>query len=234
MNGKGELAQDTFVYQEIFEAILAQRLLPGTKLTEDNLAKIFKVSRTVVRRALLRLSHDGIVEIRPNKGASVSRPSIKQAREILDARRLIECAIVRQVTGATNNKDEIDTLRQLVCAERDRFSDDNRSSGIRLSGDFHLELARLSGNSTLIDILTRLVPQTSLIIAQYEKPGHENCSHDQHFELIDAIASGDQESASKLMDQHLRGIENKLPLADEKPPADLQDIFAHISSNNKK
>jgi len=229
MNDKSDISQDKFVYQEMFEAIIAQRLLPGTKLTEDNIAKIFNVSRTVVRRALLRLSHDGIVDAKPNKGATVARPSIKQAREILEARRLIEDAIVRQVASASPAHEAgLEKLKALVCQEQDWFEHENRSGGIRLSGDFHLQLASLSGNSTLLDILTRLVPQSSLIIAQYEKPGHPNCSHNEHFELIDAISAGDEELAARLMDTHLQGIENKLLLDDEQTPADLHEVFAHI------
>ena len=70
--------QDQFIYHQIFDAILAQRLLPGTKLTEDELAGIFDVSRAVVRRALLRLSHERIVDIRPNRGAVVASPSLRE------------------------------------------------------------------------------------------------------------------------------------------------------------
>ncbi len=230
MNNKAETSLDNFVYLEMFEAILAQRLLPGTKLTESDIAKIFKVSRTVVRRALLRLSHDGIVDTQPNKGSMVAKPSIKQAREILEARRLIESAIVRQVIqDPATNTDKLKQLTELVCLERNQFVEQNRSGGIRISGDFHLQLASISGNSTLIDILTRLVPQTSLIIAQYEKPGYSNCSHTEHFELIDTISDKNEDLAVKLMVQHLNGVEHKLQLIDEVYPVDLHEVFSHIA-----
>ena len=61
--------QDEYLYTEILDAILDRRLSPGVKLKEDELAEIFSVSRTIVRRALLRLSHDRIVDIQPNRGA---------------------------------------------------------------------------------------------------------------------------------------------------------------------
>ena len=221
---------DRLVYQEMFEAILAQRLLPGTKLTEDELSKIFSVSRTVVRRALLRLSHDCIVDIRPNKGATVARPTMQEAREILEARRLVEGAIMRELTlKAPELEQGLDELRALVATEQESFNHDDRTSGIRISGDFHLRLAAISGNRTLTNILTRLVPQTSLVIAIYEKPGVLNCSHEEHFALIDAIASGDTAKAADLMDEHLIGIENKLMLNEDQSPADLQEVFAHLT-----
>ena len=71
LHGESGSTQDVQIYYQVFDAILAQRLLPGTKLTEDELADIFAVSRAVVRRALLRLSHDNIVEIRPKDRKSV-------------------------------------------------------------------------------------------------------------------------------------------------------------------
>lgn len=219
--------QDEYLYEQIFDAILDQRLLPGTKLTEDDLADIFAVSRAVVRRSLLRLSHDRIVTIRPNRGAFVASPGVKQAREILAARRLIESAIVREAVAAASAS-ELSQLRGQVHEEKEYFEHNKRGSGIRLSGDFHFRLALLSANTTLIKFVKELIPQTSLIIAQYEKPGHSMCSHDEHFALIDVIADGDAEKAVALMDRHLQNIENKLDLSDDDARTDLRQVFADI------
>lgn len=219
--------QDEYLYQQVFDAILSQRLLPGTKLTEEDLAEIFAVSRSVVRRALLRLSHDGIVEIRPNRGASVASLSAKQAREILAARRLIEGAIVREATAVADKKD-FAALRVLVKQEKTSFESKQRGRGIRLSGDFHFRLALLSNNATLIRFVKSLIPQTSLIIAQYEKPGHSTCSYDEHYALIDVIAAGDVEQAAALMNEHLEHIEDKLNLSDDESSVDLRQVFADL------
>ena len=220
-------SQELYLYQEIFDAILAQHLLPGTKLPEDELAKIFGVSRTVVRRALLRLSHSHIIESQPNRGAFVASPSIKQAREIFAARRIIEAAIVREAVVCASKKD-LEDLRMLVHEEQDLFKNDKRGSGIRLSGDFHLKLAVASQNSTLLEFMKVLIPQTSLIIAQYEKPGYTNCSHEEHFALHDVIASGDVERAAALMDEHLLHIQDKLNLEDSADKNDLSRVFANV------
>jgi len=222
-------SQDQALYNLIFDAVLAQRLLPGTKLKEDELAEIFKVSRAIVRRALLRLSQDRIVDIRPNRGASVVCPSVKQAREILAARCMIEAAIVREVV-AVASKAQIEELRILVGEEKHNFDHDMRGSGLRLSGDFHLKLAQLSDNATLIKFVKELIPQTSLIIAQYEKPGYVTCSHIEHFELIDVISSSDVDHAVALMQEHLQHIEDKLDLVESEPQKDLKQVFSHIVS----
>ena len=63
-----------------------------TKLVEEKLASVFGVSRTKIRLALARLSHDGILTTEPNRGTFVSSPTIEQARQVFVARRLLEPA----------------------------------------------------------------------------------------------------------------------------------------------
>lgn len=223
-NSHGAQRQNQPVYQQIFDAILAQNLLPGTKLPEDELATIFEVSRTVVRSALQKLAHSRIIDIQPNRGAIVASPGSTQAKEILAARRLIEGAIIREAVSSVS-KNDLQQLRAMVGEEQTNFELENREIGIRLSGNFHLALAAVSGNTTLAGFMKVLVPQTSLIIAKYEKPGFTHCSHDEHFHLLDVIEAGDTEKAIVLMDEHLQHIEDKLNLAGENLPKDLHQIF---------
>ncbi|MFK7995766.1 MAG: GntR family transcriptional regulator [Granulosicoccus sp.] len=219
--------QDERLYNEILDAILDHRLSPGIKLKEDELADIFSVSRTVVRRALLRLCHDHIVDIQPNRGATIMQPDVRKAREILGARRLIERELIKEaIQNAT--KASLENLRACVEGERDQVQREQVGSGLRLSGDFHIQLALLSQNSTLIAYLKELVPQTSLIIAMYQTPHHKLCAHQEHFDLIDVIETGDTEAAQLQMETHLRNVEAKLDLGNERSPGDLYSAFAHV------
>lgn len=219
--------QDQRLYNEVLDAILDRRLSPGVKLKEDELADIFSVSRTVVRRALLRLSHDRIVHMQPNRGATIIRPDVGKAREILKVRRLIEGAVVQQATEAATPK-SLETLRQCVEDERDQVRRQHAGTGLRLSGDFHIRLAVLAKNETLMSYLKELVPQTSLIIAIYQTPHHTLCSHQEHFDIIDVMATGDVQRAQAIMDKHLQHIEDKLDLNEERSSGDLYAAFAHV------
>ena len=215
---------DKEIYQEIFNAILSFRLRPGTRLTEENLSTIFNVGRTTIRSALLRLSQDHIIEIQPNKGAFIASPTVKQAKDILNARKMIEVAIVKDVIkNATIN--DFDLLRKIVTAEQDNINQEQIVEGIQLSGDFHILLAKISKNETLERIITTLVPQTSLVIVQYEKVDEPKCSHLEHFELIDAMQAGKVETAVNLMHDHIQGIEDRLTLDSKASTVDLADIF---------
>ncbi|QHF02684.1 MULTISPECIES: GntR family transcriptional regulator [Pseudomonas syringae group] len=226
------LTQDDVVYAHIFDAILEQRLAPGTRLSEEALGEIFGVSRTIIRRALSRLGHEGVVLLRPNRGAVVASPSVEEARQVFFARRLVEKAITElAVEHAT--VEQLAQLRQMVSDERDSFSRGDRGAGIRLSGEFHLQLAVAARNAPLISFQRSLVSQTSLIIAQYETGDRTHCSYDEHSQLIDAIEARDAARAVELMMHHMDHIDSKLNLDEDVISDDLQAVFSHLLGKKK-
>ena len=224
---KAGKTQDEVVYAHIFDAILEQRLAPGTKLNEESLGEIFGVSRTIVRRALSRLGHEQVVNLRPNKGAIVACPSIEEARQIVFARRVVEKAIIELVVDNAQDS-QIDALQQMVVDEQECFARGDRGAGIRLSGEFHLQLAEMADNPPLLSFQRSLVSQCSLIIAQYESGSKSHCSYDEHYGLIEAIRKRDKTLAMELMEHHLDHVENKLKLDDEVSSDDLRAIFAGV------
>ncbi len=221
------LTQDDVVYGHIFDAILEQRLPPGTKLNEEALGEIFGVSRTIIRRALLRLSLEQVVDIRPNRGAVVASPSIEDAKQIIKAREVMELAITElAVENAT--AEQIEQLRKLVVEEHLAFEKGDQGRGIRLSGEFHLQMATMANNAPLLNFQRSLVSQTSLIIAQYEVRNRANCSFDEHTALLDAIEEGDKDKAINLMVVHLDHIKSKLNLDGESASQDLHVVFSDV------
>ena len=65
---------DAYIYQHLLTAIVEHDLVPGTKLPEDALAESFGVSRTVIRKVLHQLAHEGLVQLERHRGATVARP----------------------------------------------------------------------------------------------------------------------------------------------------------------
>jgi DNA-binding GntR family transcriptional regulator len=215
------------VYEHVYDAILEQKLAPGTRLSEESLADIFGVSRTVVRRSLLKLSHEQVVQLRPNKGAIVASVCVDESKQIFFARRVVEKAII-ELAIEKHTQYDLDCLLEIVQAEKNYFEQGNRSAGIKLSGEFHFKIAEIAGNSQLIKFHRSLVPQTSLIIAQYEKPGITHCSFDEHLALIAVIKSKNVNAALALMASHLDHIENKLNLGSAPLSEDLHAVFASL------
>ena len=219
--------QDDIVYEYIFDAILEQRLAPGTKLSEEALGEIFGVSRTIIRRALLRLSHEQVVSIRPNRGAVVAAPSVEEAKQIFAARRVVELAVIElAVKHVTPHS--LARIRAMVHAEQEAFDRGDIGSAIRLSGEFHLGLAKMARNQPLLNFQRSVVSQTSLIIAQYEVGHQAQCSFNEHQGLLLAIEAGDPARAVAMMKEHLDHIEGKLNLEAESASTDLHVVFSDV------
>ena len=220
---KRENANDE-MYERICTAILEHRLRPGTKLVEERLAEIFSTSRARVREVLARMAHEQIVELFPQRGAYVAKPSIEQAHDVFEARRLIEPALLRRLIRNLT-PEYVARLRQHLALEVDaRRRSDNRAI-VRLSGEFHNLLAELAGNSALVRSMRELSSLTCLIIYLYDSPTATSCRADEHAKIIDAIARRDVTRAEKLMLGHLGHIENSLKFELTTEEVDLEAIF---------
>lgn len=213
------------IYERIYVAILEHRLYPGTKLGEDRLAKIFDVSRARVREVLSRLAHEQIVELYPQRGAFVAKPTPQQAMDVFEARRLIEPAVLKRLV-ANLAPDKVARLRQHQELELDARRRDDRRAVVRLSGEFHVLLAELAGNTALLRSLRELSTLTCLIIFLYDAPTSMSCRADEHSEIIEAIARRDTARAETLMLDHLDHIERSLSLDSGSVEVDLEAIFS--------
>lgn len=202
---------ETRLYRAVFDSVMGQRLKPGTKLPEAPLCELFGVSRSVVRKVLQKLAHDHIVQLRPNRGAIVAVPTREETRQIFEARRALEAAIVRLVAERATARD-LKVLREQLRAEHEAMHRFDQPAWARLASAYHLRLAELSGNHILQRYLQEIVSRCSLIVAVHQPPGNASCEHDEHERIVDCIARGDAEGAVQLMDQHLRELEEHLML----------------------
>ena len=212
------------IYEKIYIAILEHRLHPGTKLGEERMADIFGVSRARVREVLARLAHEQIVELYPQRGAYVAKPTTEQARDVFEARRLIEPAVLRRLIE-TLSPEKINRLRQHQELEADARRRNDKRAVIRLSGEFHTLAAELAGNSALSRSMRELCMLTCLTIFLYDAPTAQSCRHDEHELIIDAVAKRDRARAEKLMLDHLDHIEGSLQLDNVSGEVDLEAIF---------
>jgi len=164
------------------------------------------------------------VELYPQRGAYVAKPTIEQARDIFEARRLIEPAVLKRLID-TVTQDKVERLRQHVEREADARRRNDKRAVIRLSGEFHTLAAELAGNTALARSLRELCMLTCLTIFLYDAPTAQSCRHDEHSLIVDAVAKRDAARAQKLMLSHLDHIESSLQLDENGGDADLAAIF---------
>ena len=206
------------IAQDIALAIVERRLPPGTRLREEALGRVYAVSRTKIRAALLMLSKDKLIEIVPDKGAFVSQPSAREAREVFAVRRLVESEVVRLFMGSARPA-QYRMLEQHVHFERTTLA--SAATGTlreRLLGDFHVQLAQAAGNAVLAQLVAELVARCSLIATVYESTNDSACSSNEHDDFLRVARGGNVAAAVECMTQHLLRVEASLRL--DAPPVD--------------
>jgi DNA-binding GntR family transcriptional regulator len=215
---------DAYIYDSVYAAINNHKIPPGTAMPEDALSTAFKVSRTVIRKVLQRLAHERLVDLVPNKGASVAKPTAEESRQVFDARRVIERILIDRAVD-TADAASIDKLVTIAKAEQLALKGRNRQKRLQLSGDFHRQLGILGGNAALAEFLNELISRTSLIIALYESAGAIPCSHSEHLEIAMALKRRDKKKAAQYMDHHLQHIEAQIELTDEPASVEFRTLF---------
>ena len=202
-------------HEALKRAILEQALQPGTKLPEDEIGAHFGMSRTLVRAVLARLQAEGLVDARPKRTATVAQPSLSEARDVFEVRRALEAEVVRLVIRRWKPAFGAE-LEGLVREEDAARETDQPNVWGRLAGEFHIALARLSGNAVLERYMEELVTRCSLILAVYGKPhAHDDGTH-EHAEIIAALRAGDAGKAVAIMDHHMEVVERRA-IAEEVP-----------------
>lgn len=215
------------VCNAIFQAIFERRLEPNTRLVETQLAKALSSNRSNIRQALLLLEQRKLVEIVPNKGAIVAEPTEKDAAEVFAARLCLEQKVLDLVCEQPKAK-ELKQLQAHLRKEKQARQKQDRHRLIDLTGRFHLLLAEIAGNQVLLDFLSHLVARSSLILEKYESTGQNNCSDEDHSELVDFIAYGEREKAQALLTEHLEAVEKSLNFTQNTQPDDLREVFASM------
>lgn len=211
------------VHRALKRAIIDQALPPGSKLPEDSIGERMGVSRTLVREALVRLSQEGLVELRPNKGAAVARPSLEEGRDLFLTRMALERLVVETLSGNLT-RDQIDTLSAHIEAEDSARA--QHAASIRLAGEFHTLLAQMTNNSSLIRYVNELVGRSSLILALYGRPHSSECAVSEHRDLLDKLIAGDTTEATALMTHHLDSITTRAVLPKQDDIKDVLSAYA--------
>lgn len=214
------------VAERLALAIHEHRLHPGTKLSEDEVGEIFGVSRTVVRAALQQLAHEQLVTLKRNRGAFIAQPSIREAREVFEARALLEPRTARSAAERATPAD-IARLRAHIEQEHVALAAGEPGRALRLSGLFHVEIARIADQDTICGFVTQLIARSSLIIALYWQRRNALCESHAHDALLRALADRDGALAEEVMKGHLLDLVSSLDLRNRPvPPQSLQEALA--------
>lgn len=203
---KSSLSQP--IYEHLLHLIMTRQLAPGEHIPETAVAESFGVSRTPVRDAMRQLAGSGLIEIHPHRFAQVAELRPEAVRDIGMLRISLDSLAVKLAMLYGSHSDFMRLERIAArCAEGSQTNDDQ----LRRTADcdFHLELARISGNDLLLRFQQELYLRVNFILLYREDQVVNEQAHiTQHFELVRALSDHDERAALRLISEHLCSFYN--------------------------
>lgn len=186
------------VVEELRQAIVSGQLAPGARLVELELADRFEVSRGPVREALRALSYEGLVTLRPNRGAVVSSVSAEDVLEVYVLRAVLGSVAIRQLVGAGLVTPEVVArLRSLAAHAKRRTVRSRQSSLVQADLAFQQAMVDACGLTRVATRFRESTAEVRMFIAasgiRYTDVDHILHEHD---ELLAAIEAGDSDLAA--------------------------------------
>lgn len=201
------------IYAQLRQEILRCSLRPGTDLSEAELAVRFGVSKTPVREALAALRLDGLIRTFPRRGYQVSPITLGDITELFDVRTILEAGAV-ELAVRRITREELDELERLAEASYDPQAEPTIGYFIDANRDFHLAIARASGNSRLVDLIERQIDQLERFFYLGATLRDVNAeTNSEHHQIVEILATREPEAARATIIRHNNATRQGLLMA---------------------
>jgi len=195
-------------YQAIKQAIIAGQLESAKIYSITELSETFEVGRTPAREALVILASEGLIAPIPRSGYQVKSLSIQDLLEIFHLRSVLEVEgaglAAERITDEDIHLLEENSRQETVLSLQTDGSAQPNRKGYDLNLEFHLTIARVSGNNRLVDLLTKLLNELERVLAHDPQIAEPQ----QHVEILEALKRRDKLGAQEAMMKHLEDTKN--------------------------
>lgn len=192
------------IYNELHRMISDLEIMPGSRVTESQLADYFSVSRTPVRTALQLLENDGLVRIKPKQGCYIRNIDMRKISEFYDVRITMENMALEQIY-INQDYDELGELAQQWHPEHCHFGNDINDALKQAEESFHLNLATISKNSVLTNYLADINDKIRVVrMLGWPDIKSVTDTYVEHFRVCELLLNNDLKTAQKEMAQHIR------------------------------
>lgn len=216
------------IHDRIWNALLDGKLRPGTKLPEEQIGMVFKVSRTVVRKVLIVMEQEGIVSLPLNRGAYVTTPTPEKIQDVFEATRLVSC----HITGglASNFKtlsDEDKNRLKLHCeAHNAAIESQDLQMARRLSLEFLLLLADIHRNKIFASLQEQAMSHIIMAMLLHQHQPPERPLQEIQNSIFEAVKAGKEADAREGMEKYLDTIKDSLKRSSSARGSDLRSILS--------
>ena len=206
------------VADKLREAILHGMLKGGQRLSQDEIAQQFCVSRMPVREALRQLESEGLVVFLPRRGATVAQLSPDDVQQLYEIRIYLELLAIRHAVD-NFDKQTANSLHELL---QKMEAEDDPLKWVALNRLFHMQILEPSHRPHLLSMIGTLRDNTERYMRIYfSVMGKRNESHQEHLELLSCCQQGNKDKAQQLLSAHLQKTADNLVefLQSAQPPA---------------
>lgn len=206
------------VYQSLKDQIVNLSIMPGTALSENEMAIQFNVSRTPIRESFVRLAQEGLVQVLPQRGTLVALIDSALVEEARFMRSQLECAIVKLASEAFPQQVlqelSVNLFQQQACLEQEDVD------GIfKLDQQFHRLLFAGTGKLHTWNTMNLLTVHLDRSRKLRLLDNHDwQLIYEQHLQIVEGIKQHDATLAVQLMELHLNRGADDLALLQEKYP----------------
>lgn len=205
------------VYQRLSEWIVMGELKPGDRLRIQELAKSLGVSDTPVREALMRLEHNGLVEIFPRAESRVRVFTRRDIQEVYELREALECFAVKQAVKRMPDA-ELHRLLRLLAEAGEALKDGNIASSIAADAELHAQIILIADNTCISSLMANIRDQIQMFRRLGARtPDNPPKFLQDHRVIVEALLHRDAAAAVQLMEEHMR-------LAKEQALADYSKV----------
>ncbi|MBP0726101.1 GntR family transcriptional regulator [Bacillus sp. RG28] len=213
---------EELVYSKLKLSIYNRFIRPGSQLVEAAIASKLNVSRTPVRAAIKKLEHEGYVQVIPNRGAFVIKPTAEEMKDAYSVRLLLE----KQSAGLAAeriSKEDIERLYKLIDEEKRTFDHLDTDNYYKMNDSFHFIIAEASQNKLLLEYVKDIVSRTTIYVVLFDPLDKlkKNPSIDEHIAIVRALESRNKLEAEKAMEKHLTSVIAGLKLEDSELNEDI-------------
>lgn len=190
--------------------ILSMRLLPGTRISEQDVADRFGVSRQPVRDAFNRLEGMDLIVIRPKRATEVKRFSLRSIEKSRFIRAAVESAVLRQATLHAGDADAR-RLDAHIAMQRRALADRDHAGFARLDYEFHELLCDIARRPYAFDLIRAEKQKVDrLCMLSLAKEDRMQQLIDDHLAIAEAIKAHDADAADRAGMVHLSRLDETI------------------------
>ncbi|MGL4998706.1 MAG: GntR family transcriptional regulator [Cetobacterium sp.] len=209
---KGKENSRDFVYKILKNKIMCLELIPGDSISEGDFCLELGVSRTPIREVVLKLSHEGLVEVFPQKGTFVSKIDLNAVIEGYEVRKLIEKDVLRCAIENITSKNLNELKKNLYLQKANLEIGEDVVENFQLDNEFHKIIYNIASRKRTWEGLRNIAIHYDRIrfLDAVDKIGIAHKILEQHNEIYSLLENKDNSKIDRIVEEHLSNFKEKI------------------------